>query len=332
MKKLLLLVVALVSLFGEQRASSLTINLIFTGGTPPTNIIGNHWDITNVFRAGADFWELAIRDNHVVTIEYGWESVGGGIHYLITQGGMPNREIRGRISINNDNDLNHLNWYIDPTPYSCSEATNYVTSTVNLGFGPINAGRNYLYPATTQHIDLLTVVTHEQGHALGMSYVNFSFIDECADGDIDVTGGPYPWIVIPMQRTLFTDQVISHIDYIGDCLMSGSFYPGSRMMPTSIDIIALAQLSGFTQLNLDLLPVLSMSTPFIGTDGKWKVTLSWLQPLPTPQGQEWVVQSCADIAQGSWSKVNKTITNDNGKYSMIVNVSGNQKFFRLKLQ
>ncbi|MEN9913091.1 MAG: hypothetical protein RLY66_499 [Candidatus Parcubacteria bacterium] len=338
-KLLLLLVVALVSLCGIQRASSLTIVRIFTGGTPPTNSIGAG-NLTDIVNAACDTWELAIRDEHTVTLYYGWAPVGGGQHDLLTQCGTPNRETSGSLLFNNDNDPNHLPWYLDPTPYSCSDATNYVVKTVNLGMGPINAGRNYLYPSTSdKHIDLFTIALHEVGHALGMSFGNFSFIDECTDGDIDVTQGPCAWSIIPMQTNSITGLTTSHIEYIGDCVMSGSFVPGSRMMPTAIDIIALAQLSKFTQLNLDLVPVLTMGTPYqvIHMQGKKKTVtmeakLSWIQPLPLPPGKTCVIQTCTNLSQGTWSNLNATIVNNNGQFCAAVDVSGSQKFFRLVTQ
>ncbi|MBP6858827.1 MAG: hypothetical protein KBC33_03305 [Candidatus Pacebacteria bacterium] len=333
MKKLLLLMVAFVSLLlGTQNASSLTIIRNYIGGTPPTNSTGTG-NLITIVNAACDVLETAILDDHVITINYGWAPIGGGQHALVSQDGIPSRETCGTVLFNNDNDPHHFSWYLDPSPLACTEATNYVEECINLGSMPINSTRFYQYPSSSQHMDLFTAVLHEVGHALGMSYGNYTFIDECVDSDIDVASGPYAQTHIPLQTNFMTGAIISHIDYVSSrTLMSGSWAPGERVMPSALDILAWGQLCGFTKLNFDMAPVLTIGNSYVASDGKTKAKLSWIQPIPPPPGTKYVVQGCSDLTNNSWSKVNGTIANNNGKYSLTVQLSGSQKFFRLMAQ
>lgn len=328
------LIAALFMLLGAERGWSLTIILQDIGGTPPTNSIGTGC-LSNTMYCAKRVWESAIRDQHTVTLYYGWAEVGGGQHSLITQMGTPNREVVGAIFFNNDSDPTHQSWHIDSTPLTWNDFTNttYSQKVINLGIGgPINASRCYRWDVSpnTAQLDLFTIALHEIGHALGMSYGNNSFMFECADGDIDVTSGPFWGMTIPMQSNFY--GVVSHIAYVSDrTLMAGSFAPGERALPSVLDIVAIAQLSQFKELNLDLKPVLEMSTPY-DVQGELKVDLTWLQLLPLPAGMRVALESTQSL-DGSWSEVESPVIDTDGLYRVTIPASTTvNAFFRLVLK
>jgi hypothetical protein len=311
------LVSAFAFLAGVQPTSSLTIIRDFIGGSPGTNDIGSG-NLVAIFNAAADIWELAIQDDHVLTLHYGWAPVGGGQHTLNAQGGTPNRETEGTILFNNDDVAGHYHYYLDPTPGLNEEYSSYSEAVVDLGGGTVNATR--VFRDGPGLFDLLTTALHEIGHALGMSTANASFIAESADCDIDVTApSPFAGTTIPLQTNLF--GVTSHIDYVADrVLMAGSFAPSERGMPSALDIVAVAQLSQFRRLNLDLSPRLDIQS--FGTN----VTVWWLQPIA-----EFVLQQNADLNQtDTWSTVSLPVEVTNGVHSVTLPVTTSRCFFRLK--
>ena len=52
-------------------AGSVTIKDNFTGGVVPNNTVGGG-NLVDIFRTAADWWELAIRDDFTVNIDFGW--------------------------------------------------------------------------------------------------------------------------------------------------------------------------------------------------------------------------------------------------------------------
>jgi len=85
--------------------------------------------------------------------------------------------------------------------------------------------------------DLLTVMLHEIGHALGLSSANSSFIAENGDLDVDVTSGIFAGAVIPTVSG-------AHLN-LGNSLMFPSSSGGTRTLISQADLMANCQISQF---------------------------------------------------------------------------------------
>ncbi len=247
----------LLASFGS--ALALNIEGNFVGGQQLGPSIGAG-SIVDIFRAAADTWELAIRDDFTVTFDFGWGAEPGGTHTLLAQGGTPNRETHGLILVNPQvfADGSFATLFLDPTPTQNEEFANYSERTQDLGGGPVNVERRFSAPLGDPSVlfqDLFTMLAHEIGHGLGISNANASFIAESGDGNITVTEPlPFAGTTIPLASNIF--GVTSHIDLSGEVgPLMGGWGSNDRLLPSSIDILANAQLSGFRELNLDLQPV-----------------------------------------------------------------------------
>ena len=230
------------------QASALTITRNFTGGTASASQAGGG-TLQTIFNAAADVWEAAILDNHNLTLNYSWASLGGGTlgqHSMGTQGGNPHRETAGTIQFSN---AAGIDWFMDATPFNHSEYSTFVASTANLGGGVINTGRVYTGASgnALNRTDMMSVMLHEIGHALGMSSANTAWQTETGDGDIDVQAPrPFAGSVIPMVSG-------AHIN-IGTTLLFPSIGENTRRWVTAADILANAEISQFNNLNLDPVP------------------------------------------------------------------------------
>lgn len=257
-------VVALVFFSVVPNLSALTIIRDFIGGAPPEDSVGQG-NLIDIFNAAADQWEQAIRDPHTIILHFGWGSVVGGTHQLLSQGGAPNRETEGTILFGNDRNIEgHLKWYLDPTPRFNEEYLTFTETARDFGGGEIVVGRIYSNATGeantgTGHVDLLSAALHEIGHALGMSLANPSFVAESRDGDIDVVAPrPFSGTTIPLAFNHF--GVTSHIDPLFSthhAVMAG-LGSDQRNVLTPLDIVAVAQLSGFESAEVNPYPTLNV--------------------------------------------------------------------------
>lgn len=84
--------------------------------------------------------------------------------------------------------------------------------------------------------DVYSSAVHEIGHALGMVRWPF-FNNETADGDIDVTSGPFADMTLPVRA--------SHFDFSGPVLSRFGRPLGQRRKITQLDLAAVCQVSQF---------------------------------------------------------------------------------------
>jgi hypothetical protein len=235
---------------GAASAPALTLNLQSIGGNPPENALGGG-NLDDIVKAAAHLWESAYSDSLTVTLYYGWAQTGdAGTHTLIAQGDVPNRELCGRILFDNSGSTP---FYLDPTPYSNEEYLRFTEEFQNLGGGHVNVARIYGSPAgaASGHVDLLSVVLHEMGHALGLSATNLSFIEQSGSGVINIVGSlPYKGTMVPLAYN--NTGIIPHFDVTE--LAYGSVMAGvngdERRIPSELDILANAQISSFSIRNL----------------------------------------------------------------------------------
>lgn len=216
-------------------------------GAPTTAGGGN---LIDIFNAAADCWEEAILDAHTVTIKFGWQGLGGGtlgVHALTGEGGSPHRETSAVIRFDSDGTSD---FFADATPESHSEFGTYTEVTADLGGGVMNTGR-YFATATGDAVgrfDLLSTALHEIGHALGLSSANDAFVAENGDGDIDIAGA------LPFAGATIDTISGAHLD-LDFALMYPFAFSSERVRISAADILANAQISGFSDLNLNPCPV-----------------------------------------------------------------------------
>ena len=298
-------------------AHALTIVRNFLGGTPSQYDTGSG-NLQDIFNAAADIWELAIQDDHTLTIGYAWSPIGNAQHHLRAQGGTPHRQTEGFIYFNNDNSPGSFHFYLDPTPWESSEFPDYSEAEADLGGGLVNIKR--LLAGGPRKMDLLTVALHEIGHALGLSVLNDAYYAEAADGDIHLLA-PMPhagtWLPI-MMESLFSPT--SHLEFLDDAynLTAGGFGDGQRLLPTDVDMLASGMVSSFYELNFELAPKLKIEKA-----GR-NLVFSWIEPL----GKHVLEQSTPASAQ--WTRVNAPAVENKGRWSVTLPVQSAGKVYRLR--
>ncbi len=243
------LLTALAILFlGASSAPALTIDIHFIGGGAPANAAGQG-NLHDIVRAAARMWESVYAEPITLTLYYGWADTGNaGTHALLTQGGNPNRETSGTILFDN---TGAASFYLDPTPYQNEEYRTLTEESQDLGGGYINVARVFSNPIgdAAGHLDLLSVVLHEIGHALGLSAANVSFIAQAETGILAIPNGlPYPGSRIPLAYN--NAGVVAHFSV--DAIAYGSLMAGinaeERRIPSELDILANALISSYSIL------------------------------------------------------------------------------------
>jgi hypothetical protein len=227
-------------------AAALEISGTFIGGAAPATTGGG--TLEGVFEAAAALWEDAIRDELDVAIFYGWAPLAP--QFGAWQGNSV--EAAGHLASSYIvvSNTSATTWFVDPTPYEDAEFGAFVESVQDLGGadGAMNVGREAPAIAADAigRYDLLSVMFHEIGHALGFTEAFSAMIAESGDWDVDLTHPlPYAGASIP----LYTNG--EHHSLIPTTSMNPEFSRSERRLISAADVLAVAQLNGFTRLELD---------------------------------------------------------------------------------
>jgi hypothetical protein len=226
-------------------ASALTIVTRSAGGAAPVNTAGGG-NLDDIVSTAARIWEAAYSDPIIITIYYGWGLSGDAGTHTLQEVDSMGREISGLILFDNSG---RTPLYLDPTPAANEEYRRRTEEYQDLGNGFVNVARIFSSPsdAAAGRIDLLSVALHEIGHALGMSSANSRFRAQSANGILTISQSyPFAGSIIPLAYN--NSGIVPHFDV--NELVYGSIMSGvngdERRLPSEVDFLANAQVSGFT--------------------------------------------------------------------------------------
>jgi hypothetical protein len=231
------------------------LNITIVGTLPDLDFDGSNADENALLHAAADIWSQHIQTPRDFVIDVSTQDF---VSSALARGAVVTMDgfeipLSGTIAIDPDLSNNFsanldFIWFVDDTPYAAEEFTpssDYDEVHRHYEDGP---GSDKL--ATERHIDLLTIVMHEMGHALGWFaptrnqnprfYGAFSpQPEDFVEGDdVYLVAGDY---FVPMAGTYSTGE-LSHAASRGfvpgykESLMSAVFLFIDRFMPGDRDI------------------------------------------------------------------------------------------------
>ena len=240
--------------------AGLHIRPVFIGGTPPAGLlIAGGGDLQEIFQVAAEAWENVFQQGGGkwdVTIEFGWTNLASQFaqeRMLEEGGGNIVRITRSRILFNNNPPLREglIGWFADPTPRDNSEYLRYTSDRANVVGGQLNYGRVFSeateIDGVVERLDLLTIATHEIGHALGLDDHYTGFQDQLISNVLIRITPPRPYAGL--------EVFIAFGPHIGSFdpfkpLMVADPTPGWRQFISAADALLIAQISSFPRPDL----------------------------------------------------------------------------------
>ncbi|MEZ6189809.1 MAG: hypothetical protein R3C45_00785 [Phycisphaerales bacterium] len=229
-------------------------------GTDPTGA-----GLISLFQYAETYYQDIFDDSHTLTINFWYTNLSGnllGQHTL--EGFDGTRETEGNIRIDNG-----TAWFIDPTPSTNVEFNMQQTlwrdinstqrsdwyngavgiaQTFEVGFGgtaTAGGGANGL-------TDMLTVILHEVGHALGMASDNDTTDAETGDGDYDFNTAYVNGVTLAVETANNSGDDGLNIAHLESnfALMNPSIPNSTRILPSHTDLFAMAAGNAFNALDV----------------------------------------------------------------------------------
>ena len=305
-----------------------------------------------LFQQAEQFYQGVFQDtaaNTTLTIDYWYQDLAGGTigdHDLITEttvgGTLPNREITADIKIDTRSGSGgaERNWFIDTTPdddeeydmqqtlwrdLTATQQTDLFTfgadipDTFETGYSGSAIAGGVAVGAT----DMLSVVLHEVGHALGMSSSNNATDAETGDNDYDFN----PDFVF--GKTLAAEIADggnnAHLDSSGLFIMDPSPAPsGTRRRPSHADLFAMAAGHSYTSLDV---PRREFYRPNGG--GNWNNSANWSGDEVPESGDDVYVRDNRPGASGDLPTANLTANGGAANLTVAEGANVDTEEFRL---
>ena len=269
-------------------ASALTINLTYNGATQPPDNDPAEAKLMAIMQEAANRWESIIKDDHTMQVNVRYVAFQNNATLADAQVVSSNisgtRTEKGLIRFDRAPG-NNLLWYFDDDPSDDLEFDFAQTQLLDLSAadrasdfqantlleplleveykGSSNEGNSK--PSATD-IDMLSVAMHELGHLLGVGNMPAG-VNEILDGNYDLPslmlGGRSMAAIAALDSQ---GNPVPHIKHTG-ALMTPLIGAGVRAMPSALDVLAMAAVSDWTQIDLQRQDFL-VGTDW-GTPGNW---------------------------------------------------------------
>lgn len=283
-----LLIIAILTV---RRAEAINITVQYDGtqaGAVSPAFDPNGTRLLAIANYAASFYEDVFEDNdHSITLTFWYTDLNGllGDHDNISEDANQ-RESVGNIKIDTqDGNGVARNYFFDPTPANNSEFN--MVQSLWRGISAANRADWYIagagVPATLETgftgtapvgspaagaNDMLSLVFHEMGHALGMSSGIPLTVAETMDNDYDIN----PAFIF--GGTLAADTLdrptdfIGHIDDPSNLMNPGLGGAGARTLPSHVDLFAMAAGHQYTLLDVP-------RREFYNPNGSWNTNANW---------------------------------------------------------